>query len=96
MSSASSHHPTLERIDLSAVHTIEANAFKGASALLIVILRYGEVVNLYDANAFEGTPIADGVGYIFVPASLLSRYKTAWSTYSARLFAIEDYPEICG
>ena len=90
------NHPTLERIDLSAVHTIEANAFKGASALLIVILRHGEVVDLQHDSAFEGTPIADGNGYIFVPASLLSNYQNTWSTYSARFLAIEEYPDICG
>jgi hypothetical protein len=90
------NHPTLERIDLSAVHTIEAFAFKGASSLMIVILRYEGVVELQDASAFEGTPIADGIGSIFVPSSLLPMYQSNWSAYTERLLAIEDYPEICG
>lgn len=73
--------------------------FYNCAALVTVILRSTNAVcTLSNANAFTGTPIASGTGYIYVPAALLSQYTGAqnWSTYEAQFRAIEDHPEICG
>ena len=45
------------------------------------------------SNAFLGTKIASGTGYIYVPASLSASYKTAgnWTAFSNQFRALEDY-----
>ena len=87
----------LEKIDLPKVTKIFAQAFLNCGKLSAVILRSPSAVSLSDINAFNGTPIASGTGYIYVPAALIdSHYRTAtnWTTFQFR--AIEDYPGICG
>ena len=56
---------------------------------------------LDNSNAFTNTPIASGTGYIYVPYSLVSSYKTAtnWTYFSSQISAIagsEDWeiPEV--
>jgi hypothetical protein len=51
-----------------------------------------------NVNVLQLTKIANGEGYIYVPASMVDSYKSAsnWSTYAAQIRAIEDYPEITG
>lgn len=41
----------------------------------------------------NGTPIANGTGYIYVPSALIEQYKVAenWSTYASQFRALEDY-----
>ena len=41
----------------------------------------------------KNTPIANGKGYIYVPASLVEAYKSAenWSSVAASFRALEDY-----
>lgn len=50
------------------------------------------------AKTFEETPIANGTGYIYVPAALIEDYKvmTNGVVYANQFRAKEDYPEICG
>lgn len=80
--------------------------FKGCSNLTALILP-DEKVAIYDrvrTSLFTGTPIADGTGYIYVPAALVESYKTAaanmygtsWADHADQFRAIEDWPEICG
>lgn len=78
---------------------VYASAFNGCSKLTALILRAAErVYTLYSQNAFTGTPIASGKGYIYVPSEKLDAYKSAtnWSVYAAQFRAIEDYPDITG
>lgn len=53
-------------------------------------LRANQVVTLGE-KAIEGTLIAEGSGYIYVPQSLVSAYQadSAWNTYSSQIRAIE-------
>ena len=89
----------LKKVDISSsVDHINIGAFYDCTSLDTLILR--NCLNRSQAstsNLLTGTPIALGKGYIYVPSSLLSGYKTAtgWSTYSAQFRAIEDYPDIC-
>jgi hypothetical protein len=87
----------LETARFPALASIGGNAFR-QSKLTALILEGSTMVTLDNANAFTGTPIANGTGYIYVPQSIIDEYKVAtnWVTYSNQFRAIEDYPEICG
>jgi hypothetical protein len=89
---------SLTRLEFERANTIATNAFNGSSKLETLILRMDFVPTLGGTNAFTGTKIASGNGYIYVPSSLLESYRTAsvWSTYSDQFRAIEDWPDICG
>ena len=54
------------------------------------------MAKLVNKNALQNTMIANGTGYIYVPAELVETYKTTsnWETYADQIRAIEDYPEI--
>ena len=49
----------------------------------------------YDGNTstFKDSGIANGTGYIYVPAALVDSYKadTKWSTYATQIRPLEDY-----
>ena len=90
---------SLEQITLYSVKTMAARAFYYCTKLKTLIIRQSElVVPLGNTDAFNGTPIKSGTGYIYVPKNLVDSYKTAanWSTYANQIRAIEDYPEITG
>lgn len=84
--------------------TVETNAFKNCTALeSVYCFAMGSAYNsqyratLNNANAFEGTPIADSsilghYGSIYVPAHLYSSYITAtnWVVYSDRIVSLND------
>jgi hypothetical protein len=48
---------------------------------------------LYYTNSFDGSPIANGTGYIYVPGALHNSYlaDTKWSTYANQFRRLEDY-----
>lgn len=83
----------LTTVDLPVCSTIDGYAFHECSSLTSLILRNNAVCNLVATTAFEGTPIATGTGYIYVPADLVADYQSAtnWSTYAAQFRAIEEY-----
>lgn len=86
----------LEKVELGNCQRIAQRAFSGCAALKALILSYPSLATLYNATAFNGTPIENGDGYIYVVKELLESYRTAtnWTAYQFR--AIEDYPELCG
>lgn len=88
----------LATADFSAVTNIASKAFNDCSSLSALILRKDSVCALSAIDAFAGTPIESGTGYVYVPSSLVDSYKAAasWSTYANQIRAIEDYPEITG
>lgn len=85
-------------IDLPSVTSIADNVFATASKLATLILRNNSVALLSNINAFSGTKIASGEGYMYVPSSLVDSYKIAtnWNAYADQIRAIEDYPDITG
>lgn len=88
----------LALVDIGAAVTLNYYAFGYCTSLETVILRNTESLStLADKYAFYNTPIADGTGYIYVPAALVDSYKAAsnWSNYADQIRAIEDYPEVC-
>ena len=88
----------LTKADFSAAKNIAASAFYDCSKLTALILRSETMCTLAHTNAFTGTPIASTTGYIYVPAALVDSYKAAtnWKSFSSKIRAIEDYPEITG
>ena len=87
----------LPRADFPSLTTIGQYAFHYCSSLEKLILRKEAVCTLYGA-AFNESAIAKGIGYVYVPKSLVAAYKEAtnWSAVADQIRAIEDYPEITG
>ena len=83
----------LTTVDLSSVGRIGSRVFYNCSKLTSLILRSGVMATLASTNAFSGTPIASGTGYIYVPAALVDSYKAAnnWSTYANQFRSLEGY-----
>lgn len=70
-------------------------AFYYAKALTTLILCGSELNPLENVNAFVGTPIAKGTGYVYVPDDLVDTYKTAtnWVTYADQIKPISELEE---
>ena len=83
---------SLTTIDLPRVTSFDMMAFSGCSSLTALILRSTTMCTLGSYN-FDNTPIKFGTGYIYVPSSLVSSYKSAtnWSTYASQFRALENY-----
>lgn len=95
----------LQKADFGVVTNIATNAFYNCNELTALIIRTPTIAYISSsATVFNGTPIANGTGYIYVPKALLSdddstkdyRRATNWTVWASQLRAIEDYPEICG
>ena len=99
-SNIAQYSTNLVKVDIGSSYSwsIEVGWFYADSALETFILRATALISLRSTNAFAGTPIASGSGYIYVPADLVDTYKAAtnWATYAGQIRAIEDYPEITG
>lgn len=82
-------------IDLSKNVTIKQNNFSDAHSLVHLILRSDTFCSLSTTSAFTNTPIANGIGWIYVPTDLVNTYKTAtnWSTYADQIVSIDEYPK---
>lgn len=82
------------RTEFDVASKIDNLALYMCSKLIAVILRKSDsICTLANVNAFTGTGISKGTGYIYVPFALADTYKTAtnWSTYAAQFRALEDY-----
>ena len=89
----------LQKADFGAVTNIATNAFYNCNKLTALIIRTPTVAYVSSTSTvFQGTPIVNGTGYIYVPSALIEQYKvqTNWTAYATQFRAIEDYPEICG
>lgn len=84
----------LTTADFTSLTSIHEYSFNSAYVLRSLILRGETVATLANtSDIFTNTKIADGTGYIYVPAALVDTYKTAtnWSTYANQFRALEDY-----
>lgn len=91
-SSAFYNCSSLTSVNFPVVTSMGNYAFGRCSSLTTLILGASSVCRLSNSNAFQGTPIASGTGYVYVPASLIASYQAAtnWTYYSSRFSAIED------
>jgi hypothetical protein len=74
--------------------SVAAYTFQSCSSLKYVLFGGAtSVPTLSSTNAFQGTPIASGTGYIYVPDSLLTTWKAAsnWSTYANQIKGIKAW-----
>lgn len=83
----------LTRAEFDCVNAVYQMAFHNCSNFKTLVLRYDGVAMLTNSNCFNGTPIASGTGYIYVPSAHIEGYKTAtnWSVYADQFRALEDY-----
>ena len=84
----------LEIIDLTASGAVSINISNfgnGLSKLTALIIRSNSVATV---SSLKLTTMVSGNGVIYVPAGLVTSYKAAdkWSTYSNRIFSIDQYP----
>ena len=86
---------SLEIIELPECMSISLRAFEYCITLTSVILRSPTVCKLKNMDAFLGTPIKSGNGYIYVPDELIEQYKTAtnWSVFANQIKPLSEYTE---
>lgn len=80
-------------LDFPVLATIQGAVFTNNTSLVVLILRNeNKVCSLGNKNVFNGTPIASGTGYVYVPDNLVESYKSAanWSTYAAQIKPISE------
>lgn len=85
--------PLLETVELGAVTNIRAYDFYNCPKLKTLIINNTTTVcSLANVNAFTGSGVESGTGFIYVPNNLVSSYKTAtnWSTYAAQIKSINE------
>lgn len=87
----------LQYVDLPKCTSIANYGLRNNGNLETLILR-SETMCTLSNYALNGSKIAKGTGYIYVPAALVDTYKSAtnWSKLASQFRSIEDYPEICG
>ncbi len=87
----------LQRLELPNLQSILSyNNFLNCTSLTTLVLSGQTMAALDSDSALDGTPIAAGTGYIYVPSALLSAYQqdSVWNTFAAQFRAIEDYPDV--
>lgn len=82
----------IQILDLPALTSIKAYGFGYIDNLHTLILRNSNICVLENTNAFVGTKIAAGTGYIYVPDNLVDSYKTAtnWVTFANQIKPISE------
>ncbi len=95
--SALTNWTNLAFVDLPKCKSIANYGLRNNSKLETLILR-SETLCTLSNYALNSSKIANGTGYVYVPAALVDTYKSAtnWSKLASQFRAIEDYPEICG
>lgn len=83
---------SLRSADFPKVTSIGTAAFM-YTYISALILRSEKAATLLHNNAFLGSWIANGKGYIYIPAALKDTYASAtnWSKYATQFRALEDY-----
>lgn len=89
----------LESVDCSSKELYSAT-FYNCKSLSTLIMRGDTRCVVYNSIAspitfLEGTPIASGNGYIYVPENLINDYKEAygWSTYADQIKPLSELPQ---
>lgn len=73
--------------------TISVSTFQMCKDLTTLVLGGSQLNSLDNVNAFIGSGIAKGTGYIYVPDDLVDAYKTAtnWAVYADQIKPISEY-----
>ncbi len=85
----------LSTLDLGQQMTFSGSMLSDVCSLCHLILRSNETCVLSGSSVFNNTPIANGIGWIYVPSDLVGSYKTAsnWSVYANQIVSIDEYPK---
>lgn len=83
---------SLSQLNLPVCSYIGDNTFYRCSALNTITLGSRSVCELGGSYVFDSAGITSSTGSIYVPASLVSRYKSAqfWSQYSTIIYPINN------
>lgn len=84
----------LETLDFYATVEFDASALQSLPSLKTLILRSNTMCDASSSAVLSYTPIAEGTGYIYVPAALVESYRDdfVWGEFANQIRAIEDYP----
>ena len=96
-----SNAPDLTKVILPKFNYVSDSMFRYCSNIKTIVLSNpSNVCTLSNASYLptQITNTADTTSYVYVPQALLANYKTAtnWATFSSKIRAIEDYPDITG
>ena len=88
----------LKKATFPSATVISTNAFGSCTSMSALILSGNTVCRLANVSGFNLSSVANGTGFVYVPATLVDQYKAAtnWTVYADQIRAIEDYPEIVG
>ena len=80
---------SLTSISLPMCTTLSSGAFYYCNNLSTIYLGASKVCTLNESSVFYSTSIGSNKGYIYVPSSLLTSYKTAtnWTYFSNRIYS---------
>lgn len=84
----------LVRLEFQQKITTQGAVWINCSALTTLILRGTAMSGLGNKNCLQGTPIASGTGYIYVPDNLVDTYKanTNWANYASQIKGLSELP----
>ena len=89
----------LTKLDISSFSTgsgsyNNSSFFRGCTNLVEVIINNANLFEITHTNVFDGTPIANGTGYVYVPDNMVETYKSAtnWSIYADQIKGISELP----
>lgn len=84
----------LVRLEFQQKITTQGAVWLNCSALTTLVLRGSTMSALGNKNCFNGTPIASGTGYIYVPDNLVDTYKanTNWANYANQIKGLSELP----
>lgn len=91
--------------DMTQIDTVKVNSIIGINGMafnycskLVNFVIYADngtddMCSLYNSNVFNGTPIKNKTGYIYVPDNLVDSYKTRtnWSVYASQIKPLSEY-----
>ena len=83
----------ITKVDLAIATKIDNLCFYYCNSLETLILRKSDAIcTLQNTNAFTGTKIASGTGYVYVPDELVEEYKVAtnWSTFANQIKGLSE------
>ena len=83
---------SITELDLPKVTQMGNLSLSGCTNLTKLVLKAGTVCKMSNVAALNNTPIAKGVGYIYVPDNLVDSYKVAtnWSTYANQIKGLSE------
>lgn len=84
----------LVRLEFPLKITTQGAVWINCTALTTLILRGSTMSALGNKNCFNGTPIATGTGYIYVPDDLVDTYKanTNWANFADQIKGLSELP----